>query len=1725
MPSRGVDDGLGQLIIKGATYSDSGIYICTATDNYDVVESKATLIVGAKEAPEVRVYPLNVEVRLGDPAEFRCDASGKPAPNIEWIRDHRESFNADFRFRNGLLRIERVQQSDEGVYYCRASNEAGSDTKRVQLNILRGNPVEVAPYPDNYYITVDPPEYTGPGGQQVILRCSAPYTPTTNSIRVTWSRKETGSLPYGAYDRDGTLVISNPSIADSGIYICTAHTDAGVQQVESQVNIATDGGSVPSPPPNYNTNYGAYLYPRNQSVAEGSQVTISCKPNDLAASVLKWTRNSQDPLSANMIATGDTLIINSITKEDEGVYICTIRNPDGSEYQEYATVQVELRVRPRIHLHPNVTQSFILGSTGHIQCIVEAGEPVPTHHWERPAAEGIMGPNVKEDARIGLLTFSNIAFSDEGKYTCVAENSAGTEYVNAQIFVHSFPIVTTTPSEHITVRPGDSLTLQCSASAKPTPTVSWTKYIPPYDRNLHHQELSATAIYEISSVQESDAGVYACIAKNVAGQEEKRVTVSVESLAEYPKPTRPGGDRIPPGQGEDGYYPNLENEAYTFPLGTQASISCIPINSVGHSIEWTKNNRPITDNPPPNIHIQYNLVTFDPVQENDSGAYSCILKNDRNEILTTSTKHVRVREPPRITLHPQTQTVRPNENAVIKCMATGSTPINYEWRPQRGYFRSHITQENGELRFNGIQIEDEGKYTCMANNSVGVAESTAEVIVTALGGEFTQIVTAENDEVNIYEGGSADLKCKPRYALDRNYMIRWSRADRIPIPWNPHSNNLYITNARGRDSGKYLCELVQISTNTVIGSDTVKLNVDRRASRTPEVKIEQTSPVIGKPIMLGGTVDLECNPSTNVSVNWTKLGGYLSQRVLIMGKLLRVPDIRLEDSGLYRCSADIGGYTHTNDYDLKIDSNYLYPNDDPTFSPVSTKEAPYGSKITLTCNNDLETPVEYTWTKRSNGHMQRAFSVENTLTLQQIKTSDAGMYVCKVSNKDMTVEIPTILLVTDSVPLFNQKPLSYLALPTFTDAHLHFSIELSFKPADYNGLIMYTGGKSNVKSDKDRGDFISFGLEDGYPVFRFDVGSGPAVVKANFSVEMNEWHTVTLKRNRRKGMMFVDAQGPYSGESPGAFQGLDLSELVYIGSVPEFGEIHPSNGFSQGFKGCISRLKYNKTEYELFKSSVERVGVDSCNTCKSNEHNPCINNGICQDAGTKTGYTCICPPGFSGERCAVLGEPCYPGACGNGSCQDIDGKMHCLCPIGTTGKKCEQKIKILTPAFRHGSYLAYPAPKTRRFKLTMRLNPRDLKDGIVLYSGQSDDGLGDFISLAIKDKHMEFRFDTGSGLVVVRSRVTLIPHKWAVVTIVKDYKEGKLSVDGEPMIVGSAPGERLQVLTLRTPLYVGGYNIYQVTPSLNVEVSEGFHGCISTIDVLNYELDLIHSSLDSANILDCSDMESSTLCAQKPCQNYGICYPSEFEERGYNCSCLTGYSGDHCEHEANMCMSEDVCKNGGTCKVMANSYECLCLLGYAPPNCTKRISIGSEIHFLGGGYVELKKELIPEQRSEESFSFDFVTDDTNALLLWNGQPSYKNGLSREFIAVAVVNGYLEYSYDLGDGMVTIKFSKKRVNDGVKHNVNVTRINKLGSLELDNKVVGKGESPGSQGVITTRGSIYLGGTPNMDLMTGGRYVHPMSGLMMNIRIQDKQITSVGNSASSGLSVMPWIRPEQ
>lgn len=77
--------------------------------------------------------------------------------------------------------------------------------------------------------------------------------------------------------------------------------------------------------------------------------------------------------------------------------------------------------------------------------------------------------------------------------------------------------------------------------------------------------------------------------------------------------------------------------------------------------------------------------------------------------------------------------------------------------------------------------------------------------------------------------------------------------------------------------------------------------------------------------------------------------------------------------------------------------------------------------------------------------------------------------------------------------------------------------------------------------------------------------------------------------------------------------------------------------------GCVSGFKSESRTYNLMKDSVDKQGLGTCDVCSNNQ---CLNQGICQEAQTSQGYTCICQPGYSGEYCDKISEVCTPGKSG-----------------------------------------------------------------------------------------------------------------------------------------------------------------------------------------------------------------------------------------------------------------------------------------------------------------------------------------------------------------------------------------------------------------------------------------------------------------------------------------------
>ena len=80
----------------------------------------------------------------------------------------------------------------------------------------------------------------------------------------------------------------------------------------------------------------------------------------------------------------------------------------------------------------------------------------------------------------------------------------------------------------------------------------------------------------------------------------------------------------------------------------------------------------------------------------------------------------------------ETVTTLLGQTAELECVATGNPPPVVSWR--RGAqvlpgLEGRVSLLAGLLRVAAVTLDDEGVYTCMAVNSVGVASSDVELIV------------------------------------------------------------------------------------------------------------------------------------------------------------------------------------------------------------------------------------------------------------------------------------------------------------------------------------------------------------------------------------------------------------------------------------------------------------------------------------------------------------------------------------------------------------------------------------------------------------------------------------------------------------------------------------------------------------------------------------------------------------------------------------------------------------------------------------------------------------------------------------------------------------------------------------------------------------------------------------------------------------------------------------
>ncbi|XP_032216637.1 agrin isoform X13 [Mustela erminea] len=649
-----------------------------------------------------------------------------------------------------------------------------------------------------------------------------------------------------------------------------------------------------------------------------------------------------------------------------------------------------------------------------------------------------------------------------------------------------------------------------------------------------------------------------------------------------------------------------------------------------------------------------------------------------------------------------------------------------------------------------------------------------------------------------------------------------------------------------------------------------------------------------------------------------------------------------------------------------------------------------------------------------------------------------------------------------SAPAFGGH--SFLAFPTLRAYHT-LRLALEFRALEPQGLLLYNG---NARGK----DFLALTLLGGRVQLRFDTGSGPAVLTSSVPVEPGRWHRLELSRHWRRGTLSVDGETPVVGHSPSGTDGLNLDTDLFVGGVPadQASVVLERTSIRVGLRGCIRLLDVNNQRLELssWQGAVTRSsGVGACgdHPCLPN---PCLGGAPCRalEAGM---FHCLCPPGRFGPTCGADKNPCEPNPChGAAPCRVLpDGEATCECPQGRGGTTCQTASERghsqpFLPDFNGFSYLELKGLHTfeRDLGEKMALEVVFLArgpSGLLFYNGQRTDGKGDFVSLALRDRFLEFRYDLGKGAAAIRSKEPVALDTWTRVSLERSGRKGAMRVSDGPRVLGESPKSRKvphTVLNLKEPLYIGGAPDFSKLARA-AAVSSGFDGVIQLVSLKGRQL------LNREHVVRSVEVSSfahhpCTQASGHPCLHGASCLP---REASYECLCPGGFSGPHCE-QGEMGLTE---KSAGDVDALAFDGQTYVeyLSAVTESELTNEIPVPDAPD---SGALPSEKAL-----QTSHFELSLRTEATQGLVLWSGKATER----ADYIALAIVDGRLQLAYDLGSQPVVLS-STVPVNTNRWLRVRAHREQREGSLQVGNEAPVTGSSPLGATQLDTDGALWLGG---------------------------------------------------
>ncbi|XP_050599265.1 fasciclin-2 isoform X3 [Bombus affinis] len=423
-----LQDNSLSLFFNSLQEQQAGKYTCKATYANSIQLEKSvtidTIVAITWDNAPPNQYPI-----LGEDYAIQCKVRARPSPSVDWLYNGELiKTNDHYIIDTYALKIKNVQESDDGIYTCRAYVLTTGELRERPIRVE----VHIRPTVEEFPAPVDVIE-----GEDASIRCKAHGKPPP---KFTWVKSLThqnlsNANRFGVDSDTGILTITNVNREDAGEYQCTAINLAGEANTNIRVNVIVKPKIM------------EFL---NSTVVQDNEANLVCKafgkpPPQVTFRKLteekpyvKGTQLDDDRIMLTNSAddtngeTIGTLTINKSLRSNDGLYECIAENA-GGEARRNGHLTVEFP--PSFASMENTSFWSWEQRPVNISCIAES-IPNATIRWTMYGDQKIDNDSMIKQLGNGPLSTLMIVPLDKRYYTtykCIASNKHGTRERNIEL--------------------------------------------------------------------------------------------------------------------------------------------------------------------------------------------------------------------------------------------------------------------------------------------------------------------------------------------------------------------------------------------------------------------------------------------------------------------------------------------------------------------------------------------------------------------------------------------------------------------------------------------------------------------------------------------------------------------------------------------------------------------------------------------------------------------------------------------------------------------------------------------------------------------------------------------------------------------------------------------------------------------------------------------------------------------------------------------------------------------------------------------------------------------------------------------------------------------------------------------------------------------------------------------------------------------------------------------